>query len=190
MDALNSPFPYDRGMEINPVSVLVIENHPLMREALCLAIADEPDLKVAEADLDSSQTRVLPLLDDVLFVPQELGIVLLALGNPGLTELDALKTLRRTLPDTPILALTRNEVPGQEQAALEAGADAVLTKATPRRELIERLRELGTARIMNSPDLNSGRGRKNNRLTAALPSQNCQTQQLADISKKTKRKNK
>jgi CheY-like chemotaxis protein len=39
---------------------------------------------------------------------------------------------------------------GQEQAALEAGASAVLTKAVSRFELISKLREL-KAKIMMNP---------------------------------------
>jgi hypothetical protein len=45
--------------------------------------------------------------------------------------------------------LTSNEVNGQEQAALDAGAQMALTKAAPRAELICKLRELQAKAIMN-----------------------------------------
>jgi len=69
-------------------------------------------------------------------------IVLFAVGNPGAQELEALKTLRESLPEVPILALTSNEIPGQEQAALQVGAHAVLTKAATRLDLIDKLHEM------------------------------------------------
>jgi CheY-like chemotaxis protein len=53
-----------------------------------------------------------------------------------------LKSLRNAYPEIPILALTSNELNGQEQAALAAGAGAVLTKAASRANLIRGLREL------------------------------------------------
>jgi two-component system, NarL family, nitrate/nitrite response regulator NarL len=144
-------------MEITPASVLIIENHPMMREALRMAIADEPDLRVAEVVLDSSQTQAIGILDEVFFLPQDLDIILLALGNPGLVEMEALKALRKSLPNTPILALTSNEVDGQEQAALEAGAQAVLTKAVARHELIQTLRHLRLRKTVENPEFDSGR---------------------------------
>jgi DNA-binding NarL/FixJ family response regulator len=132
MDAMGNP----------PVSVLVLERHPLMRVALCDAIAAEPGLLVAEVDINNSQTLVIPGLEDVVLLPASLDLILLSLGNPGLMELEALKSLRLSRPEIPILALTSNEVPGQEQAALEAGAQVVLTKGASRSEIIQVLSEM------------------------------------------------
>jgi DNA-binding NarL/FixJ family response regulator len=123
------------AMDIIPASILVIEKHPMMREALCAAISEEPDLRVGM--LAGNGAAALQMLTTLL--PD---IVLLAMGNPGTDELKALKTLRQSLPGTPILALTSNEVPGQEGVALEAGACGVLTKAVSRLELIGKLREI------------------------------------------------
>ena len=64
--------------------------------------------------------------------------------------METLTTLRMSLPDTPIFALISGEVKGQGQAVLEAGAQAVLTKAAPRDELIEKLKELGGLKILEN----------------------------------------
>lgn len=123
------------SVDIIPVTVLVIESHPLMREALCAAIADEPGLNVGL----QAANGVEALKMFTIILPD---IILLAVGNPGAEELETLKILRQSLPNVPILALTSNEVVGQEQAALEAGAQAVLTKAASRNEIIDALREI------------------------------------------------
>jgi DNA-binding NarL/FixJ family response regulator len=127
-----------------PASVLVIESHPMMREALCTAIAAEPDLIVVDQAVDGAEEMlmVIPLLPDAILLSVKPDIILLALGNPGLEELEALAVLRACLPGTPVLALTSNEVEGQEQAALDGGACLALTKAAPRAELIRALQEL------------------------------------------------
>jgi DNA-binding NarL/FixJ family response regulator len=88
---------------------------------------------------------------DTILLAYKPDIILLALGNPGGNEMGTLETLRKSLPETPILALTSSEVEGQEQAALEAGARMVLTKAAPRTELIRQLREMRTQAIMSRP---------------------------------------
>jgi two-component system NarL family response regulator len=130
------------SMDIPPASVLIIESHPLMRSALCNAIAAEPGLQVAEVDIDDPHNLAIPGTEDVILLPRKLDMILLALSNPGLRELDVLKSLRTSLPEVPILALTSNEVAGQEQAALEAGAKGVITKTASRREIIQALRDI------------------------------------------------
>jgi DNA-binding NarL/FixJ family response regulator len=122
-------------VDLIPARVLIIEKHPLMREALCAAISDEPDLSVEMKAFNGREA--LEMLGVIL--PD---IILLAMGNPGSDELETLKIIRESVPQTPILALTSSEVPGQEQAARNTGAHAVLTKAATRAELIGKLREI------------------------------------------------
>ena len=144
-------------MDTIPATVLVIESHPMMREALCAAIAAEPDLTIAEPAINGREASqmVIAIKPDIILLAYKPDIILLTLGNPGLDDLETLSILRKSLPGIPILALTSNEVPGQEQAALEAGAQAVLTKSAPRCELINKLREIRTREIMNYSDVNS-----------------------------------
>jgi DNA-binding NarL/FixJ family response regulator len=131
-------------MKTNPASVLIIESHPLMRTALCAAIMAEPDLVVAEQDFDSAKAAqvMIPIQPDAILLTSIPDIILLAMGNHESDDLEALATLRNSLPDTPILALTSTEVPGQKQAAFDHGAHAVLTKASQRSEIIRALRAL------------------------------------------------
>ncbi|HJS20461.1 MAG TPA: response regulator transcription factor [Anaerolineales bacterium] len=129
-------------MDLRPAAVLIIENHPLMRSALCNAIAAEPGLQVAEVDINDPESLAIPGPEDIIFLPRNLDMILLALSNPGLKELDVLKMLRALLPEIPVLALTSNEVAGQEQAALEAGARGVVTKTASRSEIIQALRDM------------------------------------------------
>jgi DNA-binding NarL/FixJ family response regulator len=145
VDALNRLLWYFWGMDTTPISVLVIESHPMMREALRNAIAAEADFSIAEPVFNGIETLWMAIAaqPDTILLAYKPDIILLALGNPGLDDLETLITLRKSLSGTPILALTSNEVAGQEQAALDAGAQAVLTKAAPRIELIGKLRELG-----------------------------------------------
>jgi DNA-binding NarL/FixJ family response regulator len=133
-------------MKTSPASVLIIESHPMMRTVLCAAIMAEPDLTVAEQNVTSAIPAQLfiAIKPDAILLTSKPDIILLAMGNRELDDLEALKVLRNTLPDTPILALSSEEVPGQEQAALECGAQAVLTKAARRSEIIRALRKLRT----------------------------------------------
>ena len=124
-------------MKNTPVRVLVIEDHPLMRSALSTAIASDPGLElVAEVSSGFGAMDVVTILHP--------DILLIALGNPGsrLENPELLVALRKKLPGTHILALVTGEVAGQEQAALTAGAQVVLTKAVSREELLKTLHEM------------------------------------------------
>jgi DNA-binding NarL/FixJ family response regulator len=111
-----------------------------MLEALCAAIADEPELKVSMQV--GNVTQALQIV--MMIIPD---IILLALDRSDDSEMEALTILHKSIPTVPILALTSNEAPGQERSALEHGAQAVLTKAAPRAELIRALRKLRVLRL-------------------------------------------
>ena len=135
-------------MNLLPASVLVIEKHPILREALCMVIADQPDLKVAAQATSGAEALKMVQAS----CPD---MVVMAVGNPGLDDLESLALLRKVLPGAPILALTSNEVQEQEQAVLQAGASLALTKSAPRVELIEKLRELWKKALMKLSDANT-----------------------------------
>lgn len=132
------------AMDITSASVLVIESHPIMREALCTAILQEADLTIAEPVMKCGETvqTIIPMKSGLILLAYKPDIILMTLGNPGLDDLEMLSMLQKTLPGIPILVLTSNEVVGQEQAALDVGAQAVLTKAAARSEIISALREI------------------------------------------------
>ena len=116
-----------------------------MREALASAIASEPGWGVvtqvtADAETELIATALNP------------DMILMALGNPGLDDLDVLHALRQALPAMPIIALTTNEVMNQEQAALENGASCVITKSLSRVELMKALYALHRATGLATTD--------------------------------------
>jgi two-component system nitrate/nitrite response regulator NarL len=161
------------AMDLIPASVLVIENHPLMREALCNAISEEPDLDIVEPvarDGKASQI-VIPIKPDLLLLDRKPDLILLTLENSGAGDLETMRLLQTTLPGVPILLLTSSDVPGQEQTALESGAQAVLTKAVGRAELICNLRELRTKAIQKQQQVDSEGGKPEPISQAVFPSQ-------------------
>ena len=120
-------------MQTSPATVLVIEKHPLMRAAIVNALADEADVTIGA--IASNGHDMLQIIESLR--PK---IILFAIGNPGDDDLETMRELHERSPDAAFLALTTSEVPGQNQSALEHGADAVLAKTAPRAELLHTLR--------------------------------------------------
>lgn len=124
-------------MQTTPVTILVIEKHLLMRAAIVNAIADEPDLTIGA--IASNGLDTLKIVESLH--PE---IILFAIGNPGEEDLIMMRELHKKFPEPVFLALITSEVPLQNEAALEHGADAVLAKTASRAELLHALRTLNT----------------------------------------------
>ena len=131
-------------MTASPATVLVIEKHPLMRAAICNAISDEPDLTIGAIASHGQDT--LQIVESLH--PE---IILFSIGNPGEEDLETMRELHERSHDTVLLALITSEVPGQNESALECGADAVLEKTVPRAELLHTLRVM-KANMENSEE--------------------------------------
>ena len=82
--------------------VLIVDDHPLMREGLNELFASEPDLEICgEADSAASAIRMVELLDPAIVVLD------LTLGNDDGVALVA--TLRERWPALPILVLSMHD---------------------------------------------------------------------------------
>ena len=135
-------------------SVLIVEEHPTMHQSLCTAIASESDFRVLKTSLGFQEIiwrlRVMPPSDDVFAIAEMPEIILLAPGNPGDVDLQAIQKLRKNFPEIGILALTRDDVAGQARDALQYGAHRVLAKFTSRAILLNALRALKADCLPNS----------------------------------------
>jgi DNA-binding NarL/FixJ family response regulator len=69
-------------------------------------------------------------------------VILLDLAMPGLPGLEAIPQLRGMLPGTGIIALTLLEATAYREAALAAGADAFVPKATLHTDLLPAIRRV------------------------------------------------
>ncbi len=116
----------------------------MMRESLHLAINMEPDLRVLDTNVESKSPLQLALPNghDLIFLEQEPDVVLMALGNPGEDDLDAIALLRQAFPKTRIIAFITDEVSRQAERALARGAQKVLSKSTSRAELLGAIRTI------------------------------------------------
>ncbi len=117
------------------IRVLIVDDHPLMRDALRAAIEDEPDMAVAGEACNGEQALDLmrALRPDVtvmdLFMPVKDG-------------LDAIAEMRREQPESRILALTSSTDEEKIVSAVQAGALGYLMKDAQRVELLEAIREV------------------------------------------------
>lgn len=105
----------------DPIRVLVVDDHPLLRRGLLALLGAQPQLRVVgeAADAGEAQRRAAELQPDVILLDNHL---------PGVRGVDALPGLREAAPQARVLMLTVSEDEQDLAAALRGGARGYLLK--------------------------------------------------------------
>jgi DNA-binding NarL/FixJ family response regulator len=130
------------------IRVLVVDDHPLFRQGVVLALGAEHDLKiVGEASSGEEALKLAcALLPDV---------VLLDISMPGWGGLITAEKITTACPATVIVMLTVSEDKDKLLAAFKAGARAYVLKGVAARELANVLRTAVAGEVYVSPSLAS-----------------------------------
>lgn len=112
--------------------VLIVDDHPLTREALATLLAGNDFDVVGQASDGQEAIELAGRLR-----PQ---LVLLDLSMPGLDGLSALPGLRSAVPDAEVIVLTASGTEDNLLAAIRAGAAGYLLKSEPPDRIVSFLR--------------------------------------------------
>lgn len=128
------------------IRVVVADDHPLYREGVARALADDPVIEVAGQgeDADSAVALALSLKPD---------LVLLDLSMPGGGGIEALRRIRGQDAPPKIAILTVSEEDDDVMRALKAGASGYLLKGIGSRELVAIVKDLARGQTYVSPTL-------------------------------------
>ncbi|OUJ76289.1 response regulator transcription factor [Hymenobacter crusticola] len=113
-----------------PLRLAIIEDDPTVRQLLQGYLCRQPEFDCVL--VAGSVEAFLEQLPDLAAKPQ---LVLLDIGLPGLSGIEALPLLRRQLPDTDFVMQTVFEDTDRIYRALCAGATGYLLKSTPPAEI-------------------------------------------------------
>lgn len=133
---------------MRPVSirVAVVDDEPLFRDGVKLALAQEPDIEVVgEAD---DATTVVELIGAV---SPDLAVVDLAL--PGRDGISIIKEVRAQFPRVRLLMMTVHDRERDVVDALAAGADGYALKTDPLEMFLEAVRSVARGQRYISPSL-------------------------------------
>ncbi|WP_405539526.1 response regulator transcription factor [Streptomyces sp. NBC_00075] len=128
------------------IRVLLVDDHPVVRDGLAAMLATQPDLTVVGEATTGAEAlhRTASLAPDV---------VLMDLQMPGMDGTAATAAIRAAHPDVQVLILTTYDTDADITAAIDAGAIGYLLKDTGRHELCEAVRTAARGGAALSPSV-------------------------------------
>jgi DNA-binding NarL/FixJ family response regulator len=115
------------------IRILVVDDHPIVRDGLAAVLADEPDFAVVGTAASA---------EDALAAAQRLqpDVLLLDLELPGMDGVEAIDHLTRQVPAGRIVVFTAYDADEQVFGAIKAGARGYLLKGATAGEIAQAIR--------------------------------------------------
>jgi CheY-like chemotaxis protein len=129
---------------MEPVSVLVADDHPIVRDGLSVLLSSQSTVDVVGMAADGTKAVQLP--DEL-----QPDVVVMDLHMPGTSGINAIGPIVRTSPPIAVLVLTILEDDDSLFVAMRAGARGYLVKAPPRRRFRRRSWPSPGARLSSGP---------------------------------------
>jgi len=132
--------------DADETSVIIADDHAVVRKGLRLLIDAEPGLRVvAEAGTVPDAVRKTRAL--------RAGVLILDLNMPGGSSLEAIPEIREQAPMTAIVVLTMQNDPAFARQALQSGAAGFVLKEAADDELLEAIRQASSGGTYLNPSL-------------------------------------
>ena len=126
------------------IRVLLVDDHPVVREGVRAMLAAEPDIEVA-GEAGSGDEAV------ALARAGSYDVILMDLRMPGTDGVDAIGQILAGDPGARIVVLTTYETDADILRAVEAGAAGYLLKDAPRGEVANAVRVASLSRYPAAP---------------------------------------
>ena len=130
----------------NPIRILAVDDHPVLREGIAALLADERDM-VLVGEADNGREAIEQ------FRAHRPDITLMDLQMPIMGGSDAILVIRKEFPDARIIVLTTYSGDAQADRALRAGAYGYLLKSMLRKDLAETIRAVHAGRKRIPPEI-------------------------------------
>lgn len=115
------------------IRILVVDDHPVVREGLVAIIEAQDDMTVVGEAGDGSQAIAI-------YKAAKPDVVLMDLAMPGTDGVQAIEGMRAFDPEARVVVLTAYDTDERILRAVEAGARGYLLKGAPRDEIFRAVR--------------------------------------------------
>ena len=128
------------------ITVLLADDHPLVRQSIRAVLEKQPDIKVvAEAGDGVVAVKLATELKP--------DVVVMDIGMPKLDGLEATRQIKEVLPEIAVLVLTVHSDEQYILGILQAGAAGYLTKSVYGEEVVQAIRGIVGGEMVLSPSI-------------------------------------
>jgi len=172
---------------VDPLRILLADDHAILRQGLKLLIDNQPDMRVVGEATDG---------EHVLSQAEALNpdIVVMDISMPGMNGLVATRTLKRTHTHVAIVALTRHDDDTYLEELLRAGASGYVLKQSAPTELLRAIRSVAAGGVYLDPAITSrvangllaGDAAVSNKAPGAISDRECEVLRLIAVGHSNK----
>jgi DNA-binding NarL/FixJ family response regulator len=119
--------------EMKNIKILIVDDHEIFRRGLRALLEPTSEWQICGEAVDG-----LDAVDKCKSLTP--NIVILDISMPRLNGLEAARLIKKQNPDLRIVIITQHDSPQVQAAAMEAGAQAFVTKSSVGNELVASLR--------------------------------------------------
>ena len=129
-----------------PITLMLVDDHAIVREGLRAMLQSEPHLKIIAEANDGLQALEFLKIDR----PR---IILMDISMPNLDGLEATSRIKHLYPEITVIMLTMHRTESHVLQAIKAGASGYLLKESPRREVLDTIYAASSGEVLISASL-------------------------------------
>src|ERR1700680_4672819 len=139
-------YQYRKGKSMDPLRILIADDHPLFRHGLVALVKAVSDFEVVGEATNGEEVITMggSLQPDV---------ILMDIQMPGVNGIEATRTILHTSPNILILVITMFEDDASVFTAMRAGARGYILKDAQKDDIIRAIRAVGRREAIFSPSI-------------------------------------